>query len=257
MVARLLDSQILSQIDSPKPGLENMTLDESMLDRIPAGITAMLRVYRWSQPTLSLGHFQTMPEGNVAPWSNLPRVTRKTGGGAIVHHHEITYCIAIASSSLASKKGHHEKLYRAVHDSIVDALRGLGWNAQLSENCTCNINSGIGRSPFLCFDRRSPVDVVIDGKKIVGSAQRRTSQGLIQHGSILLRSSVHAPHLPGILDIDRFNSLEKSKVSLRENAFPDAEPVKAKDATPSCLESQLNEEWCVEIVNRGLFLALS
>lgn len=257
MVARVIDSQILSQIDLPKSGLENMTLDESMLDRIPAGINAMLRVYRWNEPTLSLGHFQTMPEGNADQWSNLPRVTRKTGGGAIVHHHEITYCIAIASSSLASKKGHHEKLYRAVHDSIVDALRGLGWNAQLSENCTCNIHSRIGGSPFLCFDRRSPVDVVIDGKKIMGSAQRRTSQGLIQHGSILLRSSVHAPHLPGILDIDRFNSAEKSKFSLREDACPGGEPIEENMVTPSCFESQLNEEWCVEIVNRGLCQALS
>jgi lipoate-protein ligase A len=53
---------------------------------------------------------------------------------------------------------------------------------------------------FLCFERRSPVDIVIDGVKVVGSAQRRTQFGLLQHGSILLRSSRYAPHLAGILD---------------------------------------------------------
>lgn len=234
-----------------------MSLDESMLDRIPPGIMAMIRVYRWSEPTLSLGHFQSMPEDETATWSKLPRVTRKTGGGAIIHHHEMTYCLAVTSSSAAGKKGHSDKLYRAVHNSIVDALRGLGWNAQLSETCTCKLDSAAGSSPFLCFDRRSPVDVVIDGKKIVGSAQRRTVRGLLQHGSILLRSSEHAPHLPGILEIGQSRVRGKPKLSLREGASPDSDPSQAENAKPSSLESPLNEEWLVEIVNRGLHLALS
>jgi len=257
MVAGLLESQILTQIDQAMPGLENMALDELMLDRIPQWITAMVRVYRWSEPTLSLGHFQSMPEDEAAIWSKLPRVTRKTGGGAIVHHHEMTYCLAVTSSSAAGKKGHSDKLYRAVHNSIVDALRGLGWNAQLSETCTCNLDSAAGSSPFLCFDRRSPVDVVINGKKIVGSAQRRTARGLLQHGSILLRSSEHAPHLPGILEIGQSGFGDEPKLNLREGASPGANLKRVENAKTSSLESQLNEEWLVEIVNRGLQLALS
>jgi lipoate-protein ligase A len=209
-------------------GLENMALDESMLDRIPPGITAMVRVYGWSEPTLSLGHFQTMPQDETAAWSELPRVTRKTGGGAIVHHHEMTYCLAVGCSSSAGKKGHSDILYRAVHNAIVDALRNLGWNAQLSEACTCNRDSDGGSSPFLCFDRRSPVDVVIDGKKIAGSAQRRTNRGLLQHGSLLMRCSEHAPHLTGVLDVGGCGS-----------------------------GVQLDEDWFVEILTRGLSLALS
>jgi lipoate-protein ligase A len=257
MVAGLLESQILTQIDRPMPGLENMALDESMLDRIPPGISAMVRVYRWSEPTLSLGHFQSMPNDETAPWSKLPQVTRKTGGGAIVHHHEMTYCLAVTSSSAAGKKGHSDKLYRAVHNSIVDALRGLGWNAQLSETCTCNLDSAAGSSPFLCFDRRSPVDVVIDGKKIAGSAQRRTARGLLQHGSILLRSSEHAPHLPGILEIGQSGLGDEPKLSLRKDTSPVSDPSRAENAKPGSLDSQLNEEWFVEIVNRGLHVALS
>ena len=228
-----------------------------MLDRIPPGIAAMVRVYRWSEPTLSLGHFQSMPDDETAPWSKLPRVTRKTGGGAIVHHYEMTYCLAVTSSSAAGKKGHSDKLYRAVHDSIVDALRGLGWNAQLSETCTCNLDSAAGSSPFLCFDRRSPVDVVIDGKKIAGSAQRRTVRGLLQHGSILLRSSEHAPHLPGVLEIGQAGFGEEPKLSLRAGTSTNADPSRVENAKPNRLESQLTEEWLVEIVNRGLQLALS
>ena len=228
MVAGILESQILTQIDRPMSGLENMALDESMLDRIPPGITAMVRVYRWSEPTLSLGHFQTMPPDDTEAWCHLPRVTRKTGGGAIVHHHEMTYCLAVASSSTAGKKGHSDKLYRAVHNSIVEALRDLGCNAQLSETCTCNRDSAIGSSPFLCFDRRSPVDVVIDGKKIAGSAQRRTNRGLLQHGSVLMQRSEYAPHLPGVLEIGGHGS-----------------------------GTRFNEDRLVEILTRGLSLALS
>jgi lipoate-protein ligase A len=227
-VAGFLESKILTQIDRPLSGLENMALDETMLERIPPGITAMVRVYGWSEPTLSLGHFQTMPQGETAAWSELPRVTRKTGGGAIVHHHEMTYCLAVGCSPSAGKKGHSDKLYRAIHNAIVDALRDLGWNAQLSEACTCNRDSAGGSSPFLCFDRRSPVDVVIDGKKIAGSAQRRTNRGLVQHGSLLMRCSEHTPHLTGVLEAGGCRS-----------------------------GVRLDEDWFVEILTRGLSLALS
>jgi lipoate-protein ligase A len=239
------------------PGKANMALDESMLDRIPDGVAAMVRVYRWSEPTLSLGHFQTMPQDTTATWGGLPQVTRKTGGGAIVHHHEMTYCLAVASTSAAGKKGHSEKLYRAVHNSLVDALRDLGWNAQLSEACTCNRNSAGGSSPFLCFDRRSPVDVVIDGNKIAGSAQRRTIRGLIQHGSVLLRSSDYAPHLPGILELSRTVSCENPSNVLRKGAEADAESEPMESPKPVDLDTRLNEGWLVEILTNGLLQALS
>jgi lipoate-protein ligase A len=252
--------EILHQLDPPMTGLANMSMDESMLDRIPAGVAAVIRVYRWSEPTLSLGHFQTIPAGNVAPWSGLPHVMRKTGGGAIVHHHELTYCIAIAGGSDAAKKGHNEALYREVHGCLVDVLRGLGWNAQLSETCTCKIGSAaklgstgqssvagqsgsaVESSPFLCFERRSPVDVVVDGYKIVGSAQRRTSRGLIQHGSVLLRHSEYAPHLPGLLEIHRSSASEEPKRKEWDHTVLNVDP---------------NENWLVEILNEGVSRALS
>ena len=234
-----------------------MAMDESMLDRIPDGVRAMVRVYRWSEPTLSLGHFQTMPQDETAAWGGLPQVTRKTGGGAIVHHHEMTYCLAVASTSTSGKKGHSETLYRAIHNSLVDALRDLGWNAQLSESCTCNRNSAGGSSPFLCFDRRSPVDVVIDGNKIAGSAQRRTMRGLIQHGSVLLRSSEYAPHLLGILELSRAISCENPLRVLREGTEPDAESEPVESRKPVDQGIRLNEDWLVEILTNGLLQALS
>ncbi|MCU0721644.1 MAG: hypothetical protein MUC83_18180, partial [Pirellula sp.] len=257
-------------IDPPMTGLENMSMDESMLERIPAGVAAVIRVYRWSEPTLTLGHFQTIPADKAAPWSGLPHVTRKTGGGAIVHHHELTYCIAISRGSDAAKKGHSETLYREVHGCLVDALRGLGWNAQLSEACTCkpgsaaaNLGSATETLPFLCFERRSPVDVVIDDCKIIGSAQRRTTRGLIQHGSILLMRSEFAPHLPGLFEIHRSSASEEPKrreeplSKMRDHAGLNA-VTKEENATElTRLDCRVGEDWLVEILDEGVSRALS
>lgn len=196
-----------------------MEVDEAMLREAEHCQSLILRVYRWSQPTLSLGHFQRESEipTDVA-WGQLDRVVRKTGGGAIVHDRELTYSLVVphlnrqldkgrseipGDGQLApafGTKGPSEMIYRAVHVGMVNSLRDLGLNAALAEQCTCKVNGGASNQSFLCFERRSPVDIVIDGVKVVGSAQRRTQFGLLQHGSVLLRRSVHAPHLSGIAD---------------------------------------------------------
>lgn len=201
-----------------------MDEDEAMLQQAKHCKSMVLRIYRWSAPTLSLGHFQRNSDipANVA-WSQIDRVTRKTGGGAIVHHHELTYSLVIphlptqrAQSQHDSQfteippkvsgvpsfgtKGPSELVYRAIHNGLVKGLQDLGLNAALAEECTCKIDGAPTNQIFLCFERRSPVDIVIDGVKVVGSAQRRTQFGLLQHGSILLSRSFHAPHLAGIQD---------------------------------------------------------
>src|SRR5437867_11338218 len=75
-------------------GPTQMAADEALLDRAIAG-RAGLRFYTWSEPTLSLGYFQRATERlNVDNLSGLPFVRRLTGGGAIAHHHELTYGLA-------------------------------------------------------------------------------------------------------------------------------------------------------------------
>jgi lipoate-protein ligase A len=100
-----------------------------------------------------------------------------------------------------SLKGHSEAIYRSVHGALVKRLNDLGWKASLSEDCTCKTQSNGGREPFLCFLRRSPVDVLVESHKIMGSAQRRSNQGLLQHGSLLLKHSSTTPELLGLLDL--------------------------------------------------------
>ncbi len=196
-----------------------MEVDQAMLQQAEHCKSMVLRIYRWETPTLSLGHFQRdsdIPSDEA--WSQIDRVTRKTGGGAIVHDHELTYSLVIphvqnqhdsqpteisqhaSSTPSFGTKGPSELVYRAIHIGLVKGLQDLGLNAALAEECTCKIDGVPANQSFLCFERRSPVDIVVDGAKVVGSAQRRNQFGLLQHGSVLLRRSFHAPHLAGIQD---------------------------------------------------------
>ena len=198
------------RFDPPMDGEMNMQVDNDLLHSLTPASPVTLRLYRWSQPTLSLGRFQQedaiFPDWKVAQGA---RVRRRTGGGAILHDQEWTYSLAIPNSPHLGLqgiglKGHSEEIYRAVHLAVVSGLRELGWDAALSEECSCPLaEDNAGEEAFLCFLRRSPVDVVVGTDKILGSAQRRANTGLLQHGSFLLRRSELAPELPGILDLPR------------------------------------------------------
>ncbi len=203
-------------VDPPRSGESNMAIDEALLQNAIPDWPVVLRVYRWDRPTLSIGHFQRLEDRNdIPPLSDLPWVRRKTGGGAIVHDHELTYSILIPNRANYSVKGHNEALYRAVHMSFVEKLQTLGWNSQLAESCTCSRT--VERIPehFLCFLRRSPVDLIVDNDKILGSAQRRSATGLLQHGSFLLRRSQSTPELCGLLDAPGGSSPNRQK-NMRE-----------------------------------------
>ena len=193
-------------LDPPRSGELNMAIDEALLSNATPAWPVVMRVYQWERPTLSIGHFQRIEDRELVPGlRDLPWVRRKTGGGAIVHDQELTYSVLIPSCDNQPSKGHNESLYRAVHNAIVENLRTLGWNAQLSESCTCDPRKNENAEPFLCFLRRSPVDLVVgdDNNKILGSAQRRSRAGLLQHGSFLLRSSPAAVKLNGLLDLSK------------------------------------------------------
>ncbi len=196
-------------LDPPRSGAINMAIDESLLANAQPNWPVILRIYQWEEPTLSLGHFQKIEDrDNLESLRTLPWVRRKTGGGAIVHDHELTYSILFPNRTGISNagrseptKGHSEALYRAIHLQFAAALKSLGWDAKLSESCTCKVGPNADKEPFLCFSRRSPVDLVVGDAKILGSAQRRSATGLLQHGSFMLRRSAAATHLAGLLDV--------------------------------------------------------
>jgi len=134
----------------------------------------------------------------------LPMVRRATGGGAIVHHHDLTYALAVPQAS--SRVGAAPAIYNAVHSAVVEWLSDMGlaaqqWREPYNFPASAPPTRAPGKSEFLCFHRRSEGDVVVGDHKILGSAQRRNKEALLQHGSLLIATSPHAPTLSGLQEI--------------------------------------------------------
>ena len=175
-----------------------MSFDEALFCRAKP----ICRFYRWDSPTVSLGYFQ-QPELNPLTCST---VRRTTGGGAIVHDNELTYSIVFPAQSKQYKWG--PDLYGIVHQSLISALHSIGVEAKTALDDPPTREKD---KPFLCFKRRSRYDIVLTdpaGKehKITGSAQRRTQEAVLQHGSILLDRSSAWTELPGINDLVKLSS---------------------------------------------------
>jgi lipoyl(octanoyl) transferase len=182
-------------------GPANMALDEALLDVVAAacGPRAVLRTYGWSEPTLSLGYFQRLAQVRAdSRFRTVAMVRRPTGGGAIWHHHELTYALAVPVEHPLARPS--TQLYRAVHAAIVGGLVGFGVRVDRRGEGFFPGNCERSR-PLLCFTDRSPDDILFEGTKVVGSAQRRREGAVLQHGSVLLTRSCQTPELAGLCDV--------------------------------------------------------
>ena len=182
-------------IDGAGIGSWNMAVDQALLQNCEATGEIVLRFYRWEPATLSLGYFQSFSQRENHPSStDSDCVRRVTGGGAIMHDQEITYSLVIPSSQRWSTK--NEELYSIVHRCIIESLQSFGVETTICLNSDKQL-----AHRFLCFERRTDGDLLLGTDKVGGSAQRRSRNSLLQHGSLLMRQSRFAPELPGIHDL--------------------------------------------------------
>ena len=179
---------------------ENMATDQAILDSVTQSGVPVLRFYQWSEPTLSLGYFQRVAARSEHARSDGIRcVRRTTGGGAIVHDRELTYSVSMPVP--AGQAGPRSVLYQQTHQAIAEALACLGVHAVPFRRTGADPRSETQNSQFLCFQRRTAEDLIVSGYKVLGSAQRKSRTAVLQHGSLLLSTSRHAPQLPGISDL--------------------------------------------------------
>jgi lipoate-protein ligase A len=203
-----------------------MAADQAILQLIDRTRRSTLRIYCWAPATLSLGYFQSICDRlRHMPSQMCPVVRRVSGGGAILHDHEITYSLSFSSDSRWSAD--NTQVYTLVHDEIVAAFQEWGvllerfgkktnpvcgqtGSSRMQDRESCLVaKDGVPAiqlatyhsASFLCFQRRADGDLMFGENKIVGSAQRRNRNAVLQHGSILLQSSKYAPELPGIEEL--------------------------------------------------------
>lgn len=160
-----------------------MALDEALL-RSPAP-SPTLRTYTWDPHTLSLGYFQEVDrrrvETLIAPGYGLVR--RSTGGAAIFHSRELTFSVVcpVGDSRLPART---LEAYEVVHGAVIRALARLGVRAEFRGETVPISESDRPEDDFFCFYKSVAFDLVAGGRKLVGSAQRRTGRCFLMHGSI-------------------------------------------------------------------------
>lgn len=178
----------LRLIDTPPAsGAFNMALDEALMDSVRAGAAPVLRFYRWEPACLSLGRNQ--PARGLYDLEEIARrglgvVRRPTGGRGVLHARELTYAVVIGERALGTLR----QAYAAINRALCSAARDLGVPAVLQPR-------GAARAPTPsmapCFRDPAEGEVVVDGRKLIGSAQYRQRGVLLQHGSLLLENDQH------------------------------------------------------------------
>ncbi len=164
-----------------------MALDEALARRVGSG-EGVIRLYRWDPPTISFGRNQPASgrfDRSAAESAGIAFVRRPTGGRAVLHDREVTYAAVFPKKALGSAR----EAYALIHRGLARGLVRLGVDARVvgpEEGRVLSPDAGP------CFRAPAPGELVVGGRKVVGSAQVRIGDGLLQHGSILVGGSQDA-----------------------------------------------------------------
>jgi lipoate-protein ligase A len=177
--------------NSPAPGAWNMAVDEAILEAAVHGLVPpTLRLYAWQPACLSLGYAQ--PASDACNSELAARgwelVRRPTGGRAILHIDELTYSV-IGPQSEPRLTGSVLESYQRLSQALLEALSRMGIQAQASAQKPAtaqNDPASPGSQNPVCFETPSNYEIVVQGKKVIGSAQARRQGGFLQHGSLPL-----------------------------------------------------------------------
>lgn len=199
-MARRLGWRVLGGNDAAAAdGATNMALDAALLERVRDGAPPLLRLYRWTPPTLSFGRNQPaagLYDEAAARDRGIAFVRRPTGGQAVLHADEVTYAVVAPVDVI----GRPRDAYRRINEALVAGLRGLGVDAAVAGSGTQRERPrGAHAHPHThrraidwgaaCFRDPAEGEVVVGGRKLVGSAQRCERRVILQHGSILVSGS--------------------------------------------------------------------
>lgn len=165
-----------------------MAVDSALLDLAERKQRTFLRLYQWSPPCLSFGRHEPATRrydrARIAAL-NLDCVRRPTGGRAVWHSRELTYAVAAPLRIF----GRMRDAYHAIHAMLADALTRLGVHPILAGPAP-----PVGPGAGACFGSQVGGEVLVNGTKVIGSAQLRQGDAFLQHGSLLLEDDQFLVH---------------------------------------------------------------
>ncbi len=203
-----------------------MALDHALAATLERG-AGVVRFYSWTAPTVSFGRNEPARgryDLDAARREGIRFVRRPTGGRAVLHAHEITYSVMAPIRSLGGARA----AYRRINEGLIRGLARLGIAAWLSDG-----GPSLAPDAGPCFGAPAPGEVVTGGGKLIGSAQARLGDQLLQHGSVIL-------------------SGDQSALARLAGAVPDA----TRPATLAGHLTHVDRDGVIEALAGGLLLAL-
>lgn len=189
----------------------NMDFDEELLAKCEKeDIDFALRFYAWDVPSISLGRNQKILgiDEEFCKENNIPIVRRVTGGRALLHDKELTYCV-VCNKKILNDRNNIIEDYKQLSNVLIDAMNNLGVEAYYGDKTKSNIGAGY------CMNLSTICDVNVNGKKFIGSAQFRQNTHILQHGSIPY--SLNKP----LLDKIFFGQVDFDNITTLEEVLPD------------------------------------
>lgn len=218
----------------------NMALDEAIAAEVRKGASpATLRIFGWDRPSLTLGRFQPALDINFeyCQSHDIPVVRRPTGGRAILHWEELTYSFSAKTDRGPFSYGLMDS-YRRISMAFLIALKKTG--VLVEAKTEREKGRVLSKSP-LCFQSSSFGEILVDNKKLAGSAQRRWKDGLLQQGSIPY--VCHEEKLQGIFGPEKTSSLRNCTKALKECV-----PLLDEDTFRKTVASSFEEAFGIRLV---------
>ncbi len=239
-------------IDSgPCSAAYNMALDEAVAHAVrKESAPPTLRFYGWDVPSVSIGCFQKAHDIDTifCRENRIPLVRRMTGGRAVLHYHELTYSFSVKTASGPFSQGLLDS-YKKISSAFGLALLKTGISPELKlqrEAGHCSSATRQPRSPS-CFQSTSYGEISVNSIKIIGSAQKRWPDGLLQQGSIPLSQDENA--MAAIFRLGSKNDTRKSSVGLTE-IVPELDIDSIKDSIRISFEETFNAKFTFSVPSK-------
>lgn len=193
----------------------NMAMDEALLNFVSRGeIDPVIRFYTWNPATLSIGYFQRLQKEidiDKVKEKGYGLVRRQTGGRGVLHDKELTYSVIVPESH-PNMPSTVTEAYKSISQGLLEGFKNLGFETYFAIPRSKEERDKLKQPrSSVCFDAPSWYELVVEGRKIAGSAQTRQKGVILQHGSILQDIDID-----DLFDMFKFKN-ERLKAKMKEN----------------------------------------